>query len=385
MSAAAIDRVREQFGPFDGRTWLNAAHQGPLPKPARIALETVAAEKTAPHRITDEAFAAVPRALKQALAPFIGAQPGEIILGNSTSYGIHLLAQGLRLREGDEILLVSGDFPATVVPWLWLRERGVSVRMLEPRTRPLDAAQLAEELSPRTRLFCSSWVFSFSGEAIDVDSLGEVCRERGVYFALNATQGVGARPIDVRETAVDALVSCGFKWLCGPYATGFCWLHPDLLDTLDYHQDYWLAQMEQTDLAQEGEYRLRDDLGASRYDVFGTANFFNFVPWRAALEMLGGVGIEAIAAHGQRLIDVIVSELDGDSRLTVLSPRSGRARSTIALISHVDPDRNEQLSAALREAGIDVALRAGRIRFSPHVYNDETEVRDAISVLKRSA
>jgi len=380
MSAAS-----DMFGPFDGRIWLNVAHQGPLPRRARQALERVATDKTAPHRMSDESFGEVPAALKRALSAFIGAPAEEIILGNSTSYGLHLLAQGIKWQDGDEVLLVAGEFPATVVPWLWLRERGVRIRIVEPRTRPLEPTQLAEEISDRTRLFCSSWVFSLTGEAIDIDAIGEVCRRRDVCFVLNATQAVGARPLELRRSPVDALVSCGFKWLCGPYGTGFCWIRPDLLDRLDYHQDYWLAHMQQADLATDGGYRLRHNVGAGRFDVFGTANFFNFVPWTAALEQLGEFGVETVAAHDQRLVDLIIAELDGSRRVRVLSPASGPARSAIVVLSHAEPDMNPALHAGLREAGIDVALRAGNLRMSPHVHNDDGDVRSALAVLARHA
>jgi cysteine desulfurase/selenocysteine lyase len=380
-----VREARDGFGPFDGRVWLNVAHQGPLPKVAMAALRDVAEQKAAPHLIRDEAFFEVPEAVKRELAFFIGASPPEIVLGNSTTYGLHLLSHGIQWREGDEVLLVDGDFPATVVPWLWLRERGVRIRLLRPRERPLDPAQLAQEISERTRVFCSSWVFSFTGETIDVAALGKVCREREVYFVLNATQGVGACPIDVTRLPVDALVSCGFKWLCGPYATGFCWIHPELLGSLDYHQDYWLAQTKQTDLAQDGGYELRRDRGADRYDVFGTANFFNFVPWQAALKLLAEVGVQAIAAHDQRLVEIIVGELDGSPRLHVVSPVSGPARSAIVIITHADPSRNEDLYATLRGGGIDVALRAGQIRLSPHLHSDEDDIHTALRLLTRHA
>jgi selenocysteine lyase/cysteine desulfurase len=253
--------------------------------------------------------------------------------------------------------------------------------MLEPRSRPLDPAQLADELTGRTRLFCCSWVFSFTGEAIDVEAIGAVCREHDVWFVLNATQGVGARPFDAPRSGVDALVGCGFKWLCGPYGTGYCWIRRDLLDELDYHQDYWLSQMGQADLSSEGGYALREDLGAGRYDVFGTANFFNFVPWTAALEQLHEVGMETISAHDQHLVDLIVSELDGRGRLRLVSPGSGPARSAIVVLSHAEPGNNPSLHARLRDSGIDVALRVGNLRLSPHLHNDETDVRRALSVL----
>ena len=377
--------AKDMFGPFDGRIWLNVAHQGPLPRKARDAVEQVADDKTAPHRMSDDSFWRVPAALKRALSPFIGAPAEDIILGNSTSYGLHLLVHGMTWRDGDEVLFVEGEFPATLVPWMWLRDRGVRIRVVRPRTRPLEAAQLADEISDRTRLFCSSWVFSLTGEAIDIDAIGEVCRQRDVCFVLNATQAVGARPLDVASVPVDALVSCGFKWLCGPYGTGFCWIRPELLSRLDYHQDYWLAHMEQADLATEGGYGLREEIGAGRFDVFGTANFFNFVPWTAALEQLGDVGVEAIGAHDDHLVDLIVSELDGSDRLRVLSPLSGPPRSTIVVLSHADPDANPTLHAGLREAGIDVALRAGNLRISPHLHNDEHDIRSALAVLTRCA
>ncbi len=139
------------------------------------------------------------------------------------------------------------------------------------------------------------------------------------------------------------------------------------------------------DLAHEGRYELRDDLRASRYDVFGTANFFNFVPWIAALEVLDQVGIEAIAAHDQWLVDLIVSGLDRSGRLRVLSPLSGPARSTIVVVSHVDPEMNPRLQTLLREAGIDVALRSGNLRLSPHLHNDEEDIQRVITALSRHA
>jgi selenocysteine lyase/cysteine desulfurase len=381
----SASEARDEFGPFEGRLWLNVAHQGPLPRNARVALAEVARNKTAPHRIDDDSFWEVPAALKQAVAPFIGARPEDIILGNSTSYGLHLLAHGLDWRAGDEVLLVGGDFPATVVPWLWLGERGVRVRMIEPRTRPLAVGQLADEISEHTRLLCSSWVFSLTGEAVDIDAIGRLCHERGVLFVVNGTQAVGARPIDVQRSPVDALVSCGFKWLCGPYATGFCWIDPDLLERLHYHQDYWLAHMQQSDLAHEGGHELRDDLRAGRYDVFGTANFFNFVPWTAALELLKDVGVAAIEAHDQHLVDVIVADLADSRRVRVLSPSHGPARSSIVTISHTDPSLNSSVYEKLRADGIDVALRAGNLRLSPHLHNSEQDMRRAADAITRHA
>jgi cysteine desulfurase/selenocysteine lyase len=382
---SGIGSLRDEFGDFDGRVWLNAAHQGPLPLRAADAARRAIADKLAPHRIADEDFRHVPEELRSALARTIGALPDDVILGNSTTYGLHLLAHGLPLRDGDEVLLVDGDFPATVVPWLRLRERGVRVRLLEPRARPLPPEQLEAELGPRTRVFCSSWVFSLSGETVDLAEFGRVCREREVVFVVNGSQGVGARPLDVAAAPADALVSCGFKWLCGPYATGFCWIRPDVRDTLEYRQDYWLAQLTGDDLSSEAAYALRDDLGARRFDVFGTANFLDFAPWRAAVELLLEVGLERIAAHDDALVQLLVDGLAAIPRLRLASPADQPARSALVLASHVDEDRTDGLHAALAAGGVDVALRGGLLRLSPHLYNTSEDVERALALLARHA
>jgi cysteine desulfurase/selenocysteine lyase len=368
------------FGGFEGRAWLNCAHQGPLPRVAVAAAERALADKAAPHRIRDEAFDAVPRRLKDALGRLAGVPADQVTLGNSTSYGLHLLVQGVPWREGDEVLLVDGDFPATIVPWLPLADRGVRVRLLKPEGGRLEAGQLEAELTPATRLFCTSWVFSFTGHAVELAALGRVCRRAGVTFVVNGSQAVGAVPLDLAALPVDALVSCGFKWLCGPYGTGFCWLRPDLLASLTYRPAYWLSHLAQDDLGQDTGYRLRDDLGAAAYDVPGTANFLTFRPWTASVELLLGLGIDRVAAFDQALVERFLQGLDPD-RYRLVSPRQGAARSALIVFGHRQADRTPGLHRRLADAGVDVAFRRGHLRVSPHLYNTAADIDRALEVL----
>jgi selenocysteine lyase/cysteine desulfurase len=114
---AALARAASQFGPFDGRAWLNTAHQGPLPRPAVEASSHAAALKAAPHRIGDADFSVVPERLRALLGELVGSPAEQIVLGNSTSHGLHLIANGLPWADGDEVLVIEGDYPATVLPW----------------------------------------------------------------------------------------------------------------------------------------------------------------------------------------------------------------------------------------------------------------------------
>lgn len=372
----------EDFGPFDGRVWLNCAHQAPLPRCAAEAAREAVSWKVRPWELTTTRFTGTPQRLRQALARLIGAAERDVILANSASYGLHLLANGIDWRPGDEVLCMKGDFPSDILPWLGLERQGVVVRQLEPRGRVLAADEVDAAIGPRTRLFCTTWVHSFSGHGIDLDAVGSVCRARGVLFIANVSQALGARPLDVRTAPVDGIVCAGWKWLCGPYATGFCWLRPELRESLVYNQNYWLAMLTSDDLGQDSlDLTLAEDVGGRRYDVFATANFFNFTALAAAVEYLLEIGIEAVEAHDQALVERFLAGLPPGG-FDVLSPETGPERSTLVLISAKEKARNRAIYNALAAAGIHVAFRAGSLRLSPHVYNTPDDIDRALAALK---
>lgn len=369
------------FGPFDGRIWLNCSHQGPIPRVAAAAAAEAVAMKSAPFRLTEPGiFQDVPRRLRDALGRLIGAPAEDIILGNSTSYGLSLMVQGIDWKPGDEVVVVEGDFPAAIFPWLLLADRGVTVRTIRPRGRAVDAADLARELRPETRLFCTTWVHSFQGHVVDSAALGRRCRENGTIFVLNASQGMGARRFDVRAAGVDVVTSCGFKYLCGPYGTGFCWIAPAVRDTLRPPQAYWLANLTADDLAGDFKMELKSDLGARAFDVFGTANFFNVMTWTASVEYLTGIGIEAIETWDQSLVTAVVSGLDPD-RWTLRSPTDGPWRSNAVVFAGRTPALTAAAYDALRRRGVIVAMRQGHIRISPHLYNTPEDIRTAVAAI----
>ena len=371
----------QDFGPFEGAAWLNCSHQGALPRVAAAAAEEAIAWKRTPWQLTTERFGSVPQRLKQALGRLIEVPADEIMLGNSASYGLHLLANGIPWRPGDEVLLAQGDFPSTILPWLALRDRGVTVRLLQPENRSLQASDLLKNLTPATRLVCTTWVNSFTGIAVEARALGEVCRAHGAALFLNVSQGLGVRRFSIPSIPVDAITSVGHKYLCGPYSTGFCWMRPELRETLTYNQAYWLAMQTADDLAREPAVPVwRSDLGARRYDVFGTANFFNFKPWTASIEYLLGHGIEQIEAYANGLVSRLIEGLDPE-QYELLSPRSGPTRSTLVYISHREPGRNPEIYERLCRERVFVAHRAGKLRLSPHLYNTEQDIDRALSIL----
>lgn len=376
-----IGERTNDFEPFAGRVWLNTAHQGVLPRAAAAAAAEAVAWKQRPWQLTTERFSGVPRRLRHQIGILIGAPAEDVILGNSASYGLHLIANGLPWRDGDEVLTMRGDFPSDILPWMGLAPKGVHVRQLAPAHRVLTADEVASAIGPRTRLLCLTWVHSLSGYAIDIEAIGRVCCDRGVLFVVNASQALGVRSLDVTNAPVDAVVSVGFKWLCGPYGTGFCWIRPELLHQLTFNQAYWLAMLTSDDLARENlDLTLRGDPGARRYDVFGTANFFNFHPLATAIEFVLSVGVDAVACHDSALVDRFIAGLD--RRLyRLLSPETGPDRSTLVFFAPREGERTDQVYEALIAAGIHVARRAGALRLSPHLHNGAGDIDRTLAAL----
>jgi selenocysteine lyase/cysteine desulfurase len=376
--------VTAEFPDLAGRVWLNCAHQAPLPNVAKAEAEEAVAWKAAPWEMTTERFSSVPRRLKQAIGRLINAPAEDIILANSASYGLHLIANGFPWRAGDEVLVMRGDFPSDILPWLGLEPRGVTIRQLAPCGRVLEPQEVEAAIRPGTRLLCLTWVHSLSGWAIDLDAIGAICRAREVTFVVNGAQAVGVRPIDVRTAPIDSLISVGWKWLLGPYATGFCWIRPELLAELRYNQTYWLSMLTADDLGREQlDLTLRADPGAARYDIFATANFFNFKPWAASVEYLLGQGVESVRTHDDALVQRLIDGLDRRKyRLT--SPEAGPQRSSLVFIEPQERGRAEDIYRVLQTERVHAAFRAGALRFSPHIYNTADDIERALTALHRT-
>lgn len=367
--------VRSRFGLPSDRIWLNAAHQGPLPRSAADAVSEMVEWKLQPHHLqTPQAFTDLPRRLREAIAKIVGARSSEIVLANSASYGLHLVANGLDLVRGDEVVVAANDFPSDVLPWLRLeRDGGVEVRQVEPAGPVPTVDEIAAAMGRRTRVVCLTWVHSFSGHVVDLDAVGQLCRDVDALFVVNGSQGVGAIPISANEHPIDVLVGVGFKWLCGPYGTGFCWLGPRARQRIRPNKIYWLDVLTTEDL-EHADIDLRSiaDRAQGSFDIFGTANFFNFAGLEKAVESIDDIGVSVIYEHNQRLASLITDGLDRD-KYELQDRGTGLPLSSILFIRPIREDLPDVVRR-LHDARIDVAVRSGMIRLSPHLYNTPTEI-----------
>jgi len=359
--------------------YLNNASTGPLPARAVAATNEWARLRTNPQRIPQELqFGTLARG-RELIAKLIGATPGEIALATNTTFGINLAAFALPLKQGDVVLAPTMEFPANVYPWMQLAaRRGVEFRQIACDGGVLDVERLRRELEDeRVRAVAVSWVQFSSGATVDLTALGAVCRERGVYFVVDAIQGVGPLRVDLRQTHVD-IFSCGAqKWLLSPWGSAFVYVRRELIAELEPHDVSWLAVKDSDDFSRLTDYDLtwRDD--ARRFE-FITLPYQDYAGMNASLELIHELGPDDVSRHSLRLAQMIVDwALDRDD-VELATPADNSKR---AAIVSVRPKDAKAVSARLNAANVAHSVREGAIRLSPHFYNTEEEVRRVLALM----
>jgi cysteine desulfurase / selenocysteine lyase len=371
--------LRQREFPWTEQTvYLNNASVGPLPERTRDALEAFNRRRAAPYQLPDRDLVQTMAESRRLCAGLIGAQPEEIALAINTGFGLSLAARALPLREGDIVLTSDKEFPANVYPWMLLKDSGVKLE-LAPTTAEgwPDEGYLLDRLrDPRVRVLAISLVQFSNGYAVDLARLSASTRESGTYLVVDAIQGLGQLPLDVKETPVD-IMSCGAqKWLLSPWGSGFVYVRRELIGELTPAITGWMAFEGTDDFSRLTEYNdtLRGD--ARRFEMI-TLPYQDFVGMNASLGLLLELGIETVQKHLQQLHQPLI---DWASRTgnRVVSPQGKRGSGIICLA----PENVGEAFRALRSARIVCSLREGAIRLSPHAYNSLGDIERVVDVLE---
>lgn len=372
-------RAREFPWTQTGRAiFLNAASTGPLPRRTVETVEAWAALRAEPHRLGDSTLFDTLSRSRALIATLIGARTVEIALAVNTSFGMNLAALALPLAPGDVIVTPDLEFPANVYPWAAAaKARGLEYRRVPLRDGVLDEEALHRTLEDRAvKCLSVSWVGFANGYRVDLARLGRACRQRGVYFVVDAIQGLGPCTIDVSRLEIDIL-SCGAqKWLLSPWGAGFVYVREELARTLDPPMVSWMAARGTDDFTRLTQYDFAWREDARRFE-FVTLPFQDFAGMNASLELFTELGPARIADHITRLADQIVS-WSRDARVALATPAD---RSHRAGIVCVRPRDAASVSARLKESGIVHSYREGGIRLSPHIYNTSDEIRRALELI----
>ena len=369
-----ISEIRKQLPVTERYRYFNHAAIGPLPRRAASAMAG-AVEGAMRHGVhRHQAWTAQHEGLRRAAAAMLGCSAGEIAITKNTSEGLSAVATGLDWRRGDVIVGLDSDFPANYVPWRRLRERrGVRFRSLKLRGGALDLGDL-DRACKGARLAALSYVHFLTGFRWDLEAAGEVCRRRGCALVVDAVQGMGAFPIDVKRSGVHALSASAHKWLLGPEGCGVLYIDRDWMPSLEPAEFGWAS------LQGFERYRCDGPLQptARRFEC-GTLNSAGCAGMRASMEWLNELEAERVAAriHGlaERLLEGALA-----AGYEAAAARDRRSGSGIVSLRKPGTD-SAQVVAALARRRVSAAERMGWVRVAPHFYNTAAEIDRLLALL----
>jgi cysteine desulfurase / selenocysteine lyase len=365
---------RDQWFEFNDAAYFDVSAQGPMPKVAHRAAQAALDWKKLPQNMPETAYFELPNKIRASVAKLIGAKPDEIAVTTGASGGLLALANSIEWRPGDEVMVARGDFPAQFTTWKPLEARGrLTVKVVAPRERFLSADDFIAAIGPKTRLVSAALVRHDDGSLLDAARVAAACHAHGALLLLDASQCVGAMPMDVTALGADFIVAAAYKWLLGPYGTGFFWVRGELIDSIPVGPFFWMALEGAHKFHAFSVDHVRVAPGARRWDAPETASFINLFALDASLEFVLQMGPETVLAHNRRLIECLYDRMPRD-RCVVASPREPERRGPFACFAARTPEKSAALHERLRKANVFTSLREGCLRIAPHLYNSEHDI-----------
>ena len=373
------DSLRESEFPVTRRwAYFDHAATAPLPRRSGDALRAWTAEQENDGLIGGAEREKRIEALRTRTALLLNAHRDEIAFIHSTTHGIGLIAEGYPWQSGDNVVTAEDEYPSNLYPWMNLESRGVSLRHVSSREGRIWVDDLAAAMDRSTRVLAISHVEFATGFRNDLDALGQLCRDRGVAFFVDAIQGLGPLLIDVQRTPIDFLAADGHKWLLGPEGAGILFMRRDWLDRLRATGVGWHSVVGSYN-SPRNEFVLKPSAG--RFEG-GSFNMPGLLALGSSLSLFLELGPGAVSDRimdrADRVRDVALScgfGLFGSTRPV--------DRSSIVVLEKLGTQAL-QAAAELRRRGVVAACRRGRLRLSPHLYNNSDDLerlRDGLNAL----
>jgi selenocysteine lyase/cysteine desulfurase len=318
-----------------------------------------------------------------AAAALIHADPADIALIPSVSYGVATAAKLFTIARGARVIVLADDHSSPVLEWRMRADaEGFTV---ETVTRPDDGDWTAALLAaierpgaPPVGLASISSVHWSDGGVIDIDAVGAALKRQHAVFLVDATQSAGVLAIDVGRLDPDFVIFPTYKWLLGPYGRAFIYIAKRRQDGVPLEQT---AAGRRNVRAENEVYfaDLRYLADARRFDMGERDHFISMEMAAIGMELMAEWGASAVA---QRLASLTERLAEGVRGLGVhVGDRRLRAPHILSL--GFPEGMPQGLIEGLASEGVSVAARLGRLRISPHVFNDEADADRFIAALAR--
>lgn len=312
--------------------------------------------------------------LRGRVASMIGADADEVALAASVSAALASVASALDYRKKSRVVVAELDFPTLAYQWMARPDLEV-VRVPSHDHATVALERWAEAVDGRTAILATSHVFFATGAIQDLRTLADIAHGAGALFLVDAYQGVGQVPLDVREADIDILITGPLKWLMGGPGLAYTYVRRELIQALRPTVTGWFAAADQFGFDIE-RLTFKDD--ARRFEL-GTPALPTVHTALGGQEIVDEIGVSAIHDRNRTLTERLI-ERTAEAGFRMRVAPDPAARSAIVMIAAEDP---KGAVAHLDRAGIITDARPGHVRVSPHFYNTEEEIDLVVAELTR--
>ena len=364
--------------------YLNAAAWSPLPRTTQDAARAAVARKGQPWKIGPDFADTQHERARAAAAALIGADARDVALVSSVGYGVAVAGKVLKIERGSRVLVLENDHTSPVLEWMGRADaQGFTV---EAVARPADGDWTSAVLdaierpgAPPLSLASISSVHWSDGGFLDMRKIRDALRRQGAALLVDATHSVGIIATDVKALDPDFLIFPTYKWVLGPYGRAFVYIAKRHQDGVPLEQTaFGRRNVKAENPVYFADTRYLPD--ARRYDMGERDHFISMEMAAIGMEMLASWGTDAVV---QRLSALTRRMSDGLAGMNLRLP-DGRFRAPHILCLGFAGDALGTLIPALAKEQVYVAARLGRMRVSPHVYNDEADVDRFLAAMTRA-
>jgi selenocysteine lyase/cysteine desulfurase len=367
---------RELFDIPDDVAYFNCASLAPQLRSAREAAEAAWRRRAQPWLIRADDWFTEAEERRTLFARLAGVDADGVALVPATSYGLAVAATNLTAAPGQRVLVLAEDYPSNYYTWQrFARRTGATLAAVARTDGQTWAEALLEALDERTAVVAVLAVHWTDGALVDLDAVAARAREVGAAVVVDASQALGAMPLDLAAARPDFLVSVGYKWLLGPFGLGYLYVAPEHRDGVPLEEN-WISRLGSQDFARLVDSQDRYQPGARRFDV-GQRTHFETTPMAiAALRQLLDWEVPRVAATLRQTTDRIEEQVRGLG-LGLTSPDRGPHLMGIRLPA---PAR-QRVAAALTRAGVFAGVRGSSLRVSPHLWTTGEDVGRLVAAL----
>jgi len=360
------DEIRTEFPELADIVYLNTGAISLIPLRSREALVSSIKDREYTGEKRTKIRNGRERQTRKYIGQLINAPYEDVCLVSNTSEGLNIIAQGLDLNEGENVVIVKHGFPGNTVAWLNLEKKGVTVKIVDSDYGEDATAKILAAVDEATRVLSISFVEWIDGFKYDLDRIGKFCHEKEVVFVVDSIQGVGAMKMDVQSSKISFLSNGGFKWLLSPNGTGFIYVGKNILPKIDMK---YLGYLSLVKNPMEFDYDLTLKDGAKKFRL-GSISDNGIAAMEMSLDLILELGIERIQSHILELIQYASGGIKSKGYdLLGNFPEENRS----GILSFGGNDIAD-VYQRLIDRNIIVSFRKNWIRVSPHFYNTREDI-----------